>query len=282
MKDCKTAGRYAMSAVKEELKKANIYVFLLVIFLILQYCFSGVQEYLRQAEESMNLFELYIAFLSTRNSQIIYLVGVLILTCGNVFFSSGSPYYLIRSSKKIWITGQIMYMTLLSVSYNIFLFVCLVISCGGHVTVSDEWSNAAMMACQFSAETIGIRPIVTFSYNILRHSPTLAGMITFLFSVLIGINTGIIMTYFQIRRKTIYGTAVILLLWYFDVLIENMDGFSGLGYLSLYGLSRIYGSSWGSGSYSLWYAFCFLFCVMLVLIFIELNNADKIDFMKLE
>lgn len=282
MKDCKTAGRYAVSAVKEELRKANIYIFMIVIYFILQFCFSGVHEYLNQEQECMNLFELYIAFMSTRNSQVMYLIGILILTCGSVFFSSGSSYYLIRSSKKVWIAGQILYMLILSTSYNLFLLICLILSCGGHVTIADEWSHAAMMACQFSPEVIGIRPIVTFSYNILNCSPVLTGILSFLLSVLTGINTGIIMTYFQIRNKTIYGTTIILLLWYFDVLVENMGFLSGLEYISLYGLSRIYRSAWGSGSHSVRYAFCFIFCTMLLLTWIELKNADRIDFMKLE
>lgn len=282
MKDYKKVLRFARVSIREELRNVNLYVFLCIMFLVLQFCFSGIKGYLQEAEESMNLFELYIGFMSTRTSQMIYLVGILFLACGVVFFNTGAPYYLIRSGKAVWMKSQICYLFIMAAGYNVFLLISFWIACGGRITFQGKWSSAALTACQFSAKAIGIRPIISFSHGIMRYSPNTIGILALLLSVLLAVGVGLVMIAFQIKKRAVFGILGIATVWFLDVLIESIS-FPGIAdYLSPFGLSRVYRLSLNGSGPTPVYAVAFWVSFLLLLTAIQIKYIEKIDFVKLE
>ena len=77
MKDCKRVLNFSMISLRDTLKNVTLYAFLLVILCVLLYLFGGVRKYLVENGDRMNLWEIYIWFLSTRQSQLIYFLSIL-------------------------------------------------------------------------------------------------------------------------------------------------------------------------------------------------------------
>jgi hypothetical protein len=282
MKEYKTILRFSFLSIKEELRSVNIYIFLVIIFFVIQFCFSGVGAYLNHNNDSMNIFELYIWFMTTSNSQIIYLIGIFFLARGVVFFNLGSAYYLLRTNKKTWIASQMVYIFFIVAAYNLFLILSLCIACGTSLNLSNNWSNAAITACQFGADAIRIKPIVSAPFRILQCNPNFIGLVTFLLSLLIGTCVGIVIIYFTIKNRVVYGIFSIFGVWFLDLLIENNPSFKNGTYVSPFGLSRVARLSLNSAGPSLWYAIVFNLCLIIILIQVLMEISKKIDFVKLE
>ena len=282
MEDFRKEVRFSALAVKEETKNVNFYLFLIIIFFVLQFCFSGVGDYLTSQNDKMNIFELYISFMSCRTSQVIYLIGILLFSSGVSFFNTGAAYYLIRADKNVWIISKLIYLSVAIIFYNAFLMVNLWWACKGHLSIYDKWSEAYFSASQYSAESIGIWPIVQFSYGLTDNNPNVMGITSLLLSILIGLITGVLVINFHQRNHLIYGVLLIICLWYLDIFVENIPALQKLSYISPFGLSRIYRLSLNGGEPVPWYAVSYLSCLLFALLYISKKQSGKIDFAKME
>ena len=274
--------RYVKAIIKLEVHSVSVYLLLLSIFLIIQYCFSNVSDYLIENSQSMNFFELYVAFMSTRQSQLIYIVAIILLIKGGCFSDSSMTFYLVRMNKKIWLNTQWIYVFLEITLLNLFIMVCILVASNGLCDLKPEWSDAFLTASQFSPEKIGIRSIVSFSYNLTKYNPNFIGIITFVLSMMIGMVSGITIIYFDIMKKTIVGAITVLLLWFLDVIVEFVPVFSVFEYISYYGLSRIYRLSVNNYRPTIVYSICFFSCSIIILYNIGIYIVKKIDVLKME
>lgn len=282
MKGFRVSFRYGALSVKNELRGINLYVIAIVVFVIIQYCFSGVSGYLADNMDQMNLFELYAYFLSSQGAQTIYLIGVMAFSCGILFYTHGAAYYLIRANRRRWALGQGFYLLFMVAVYNLFLLFSLCCSTGGHLTLRNEWSFASMVASQFMPHSIGVEDIIYVSSKWQQVSPLFAGIVTFLLSVLVGMLTGIIMICCSLRNKSAFGVAIILILWFADYLIDGIAAFSKAKYLSPFGISRTSRLlEWGGGS-AVIYGVVFLSILVVIGMYVLLESVEKIDFLKLE
>ena len=274
--------RYVKAIIKLEVHNVSVYLLLLSIFLIIQYCFSNVSDYLIENSQSMNFFELYVAFMSTRQSQLIYIVAIILLIKGGCFSDSSMTFYLVRMNKKIWLNTQWIYVFLEITLLNLFIMVCILVASNGLCDLKPEWSDAFLTASQFSPEKIGIRSIVSFSYNLTKYNPNFIGIITFVLSMMIGMVSGITIIYFDIMKKTIVGAITVLLLCFLDVIVEFVPVFSVFEYISYYGLSRIYRLSVNNYRPTIVYSICFFSCSIIILYNIGIYIVKKIDVLKME
>ena len=274
--------RYVKAIIKLEVHNVSVYLLLLSIFLIIQYCFSNVSDYLIENSQSMNFFELYVAFISRRQSQLIYIVAIILLIKGGCFSDSSMTFYLVRMNKKIWLNTQWIYVFLEITLLNLFIMVCILVASNGLCDLKPEWSDAFLTASQFSPEKIGIRSIVSFSYNLTKYNPNFIGIITFVLSMMIGMVSGITIIYFDIMKKTIVGAITVLLLWFLDVIVEFVPVFSVFEYISYYGLSRIYRLSVNNYRPTIVYSICFFSCSIIILYNIGIYIVKKIDVLKME
>ena len=282
MEDFKKGVRFSALAVREEFRNANFYLFLIIVFFVLQFCFSGVGDYLASQKDKMNIFELYIPFMSCRTSQIIYLIGILLFSCGVNFFNTGTAYYLIRADKNVWVIGRLLYLMETLVFYNAFLLLNLWWACGGRLSVRARWSEAYLAASQYGSESIGIWPIVQFSYGLTGNNPNVLGFFSLLLAILIGLIVGALVINFHQRNRLVYGVLAIIGIWYLDILVENTPNLKNILYISPFGLSRLYRLSLNGGGPVTWYAISYLACLFLAILYISRNQSEKIDFIKIE
>lgn len=282
MKGFRCALRYGRLSIKSELRSVNLYLVLIVAFFWIQYNLSGLSGYLAENGGQMHVFEMYVHFLTTRRSQIVYLVGIMALACGSLFYSGGAAYYLIRGNRRRWAIGQAVYLLFVTAGYNLFLLFSFCCATGWHLTLTNKWSTASILMEQFGARLTGCRDVFDVYRRVTELSPLSAGLLTFLLSMLAGMAAGMIMVCFGLRNKGVFGAAVITVVWWADILIEDNPLFSKAKYLSLFGLSRLGKLLSVNGGPGIIYSVIF-FCVLIAIAFIVLlESAEKIDFMKLE
>lgn len=282
MREFRRPLHYGGLSVKNELRQVHLYLVALITFFIIEYNFGGVADFLAEGMDRMNVFELYIHFMTTTFSQILYLLGILALSCGALFYSHGAAYYLIRGNRRSWALGQAAYLLVMVVGYNLFLILSLCLATGGHLTFANQWSTASFLAEQFSPRSVGIGPVIVVSYNIMQMSPIAAGLITFLLSVLVGMAAGMVVIVSSMRAKGIFGVAILVIAWFADFLIQDVSYFSKLQLLSPFGVSRLSFLLYKGGGLGILYGVVF-FCILIAMEFmLLLGTADKIDFAKLE
>ena len=232
MKAFKNMKRYVCSIYKSSLSNISVYVVLLTLFLVVQYCCPGIGRYLKETGDRANLWELYIWSMSTRQSQLIYLVGVIGMACQVVGWHGGMDLHLIRMDRHRWIRSQAWTLFFHVIGVNVFMILCSVIACKGQITFRGEWSSASFIAAQYRySGVIGLREIFFVSHNLLRFDPNVLGLISFALASLLGISMGLIMMIFMLLKKTIFGGMVIVLLWFMDVLAKGIPAFGFLQYI---------------------------------------------------
>lgn len=281
MKGFKCALRYGALSIKSELRSVNLYLVLLLAFFWIQYNLGGLPDYLAESKGRMHVFELYVHFLATRRSQTVYLLGILAVSCGSLFYSNGAAYYLFRGNRRRWALGQAVYLLIVTAGYNLFLLFSFCCSTGWHLTLANKWSTASVLAEQFGARVIGCRAVFDVFYSVRQMSPLSAGLITFLLTMLVGMAAGMLMICFGMRSKGVLGAAILVIVWFADILILEVPLFSKAKYMSPFGLSRLSQLPLNGGA-GILYAVVF-FCILIAIEFVVLlESAEKIDFMKLE
>lgn len=283
MRDYKTVMRFSRIAWMEVLRSMTFWFTLGIVFLVILYLCGTIGESIRSYGERMNLFELYIWFLTARFSRIIYLAGMLILLCGITFFHKGASYYLLRVNRKIWVSSQIVFLIAVVVFYNVIILCALWCGCRGLISFQGEWSTTAFMACQFGEAEVGLGMAFVAYPNLLAYNPNYLGLITLILSILNSLWVGLVMLVFQSKGKVIYGIIVVIGLWYAEImmLVENFTH-PILPYLTPFRLSMIsligIGGAGPSVLYAIVYHILFLFALGILL-----NRLSKqVDFLKME
>ena len=274
--------RYGALSVKNELRQVHLYLVAAVTFLIIQQHVGGVGDYLAANMDRMHVFELYVHFMTSRFSQMYYLLGIMAFSCGALFYSHGAAYYLVRGNRRSWAIGQGVYLLVMVVGYNLFLLLTLCLSTGGHLTLSNQWSAASVWAEQLTVTSIGIDNIFYVSYDVLQMSPVAAGIVTFLLSSLVGMAAGMVVACSSMRARGVFGVAILGIAWYGDFLTQDVSYFFWAEHISPFGLSRLSRLLDRGGGLGILYAAVF-FCILISIEFIILlGTAEKIDFVKLE
>ena len=102
-------------------------------------------------ETILQVFEPFIWTYGDASSVMLSSLLLILLFADMPFISQATPYWLVRTKRKIWLAGQIIYVILATVIYNIFLAVMLVIM--GAPFAPDEASAPEKMEIKFQKKT---------------------------------------------------------------------------------------------------------------------------------
>lgn len=261
---------------------AGFYIVLIVIFFVIQLICGDVGKYLSSNGDQMNLFEMYIWFMSSRGSQLIYLLGIIFIVCGCAFFGNGAAYNLMRMKRKTWIASHITYMGGIVAIYNICFLLFLWVPCRGALTIKSIWSDAAHVAGQMGIESIGIQPVMGVNYKLLSFNPNLVGILTFVISMFLGMFVGMVLLAFMLYGKFAWGVALIGLLWFADVLLVERFSMSVFHRVFPFSLSRVSQMGFCSIGPPVPYAIAYFLLASFVLVVVLEKISTRIDFVKME
>ncbi len=110
---------------------------------------------------TMQLVEVFIWNFGDSNSILLSSVLLVLLFADMPFLSSGTPLYLVRTKRRIWITGQVIYILAATFVYLLFVLVCTVFFSMRQSFTANMWSpTAAILGYTNAGERVAIPALV--------------------------------------------------------------------------------------------------------------------------
>ena len=110
---------------------------------------------------TMQLVEVFIWNFGDSNSILLSSVLLVLLFVDMPFLSSGTPLYLVRTKRRIWITGQVIYILAATFVYLLFVLVCTVFFSMRQSFTANMWSpTAAILGYTNAGERVAIPALV--------------------------------------------------------------------------------------------------------------------------
>lgn len=127
-------------------------------------CFLLSDKVVRFAQEhntTMQLVEAFIWSFGDSNSILLSSVLLVMLFADMPFLSSGTPFYLMRTSRRIWITGQVLYTIAATAVYLLFILASTMLLCMRQSFPANMWSpTAAILGYTNAGERLAIPTLV--------------------------------------------------------------------------------------------------------------------------
>ncbi len=182
------AWRFASHNLRHLLTSPRLYISLFVVCVYLWISFRETGSYLAEAGESLQGFELMIFTSEDRFTKSILAFGAMLLLGDAPFLSDGLSVYLIRSNRRNWFLGQILYCLITAVLYLVLVQLMFLPLYRGHIFFQNQWSETADFASYFgnTGFTVDERVRVSFSRKIvLSGGPWLMFGLTILYNTLL-------------------------------------------------------------------------------------------------
>lgn len=142
-------------------KNPRIIVTFLLAFIL---CFLLSDKSVRFAEShntSMQAVEAFIWSFGDSNSILLSSVLLILLFADMPFLSSGTPFYLIRTSRRTWIIGQVVYTVAATTIYLIFVLLSTTVLCAKQSYPANMWSaTAAILGYTNAGRRVAIPALV--------------------------------------------------------------------------------------------------------------------------
>lgn len=127
-------------------------------------CFLLSDKAVRFAIEhntTMQIVEVFIWNFGDSNSILLSSVLLVMLFADMPFLSSGTPLYLVRTSRRVWITGQVIYTLAATFVYLLFVLICTAFFSLQQSFVGNMWSpTAAILGYTNAGKRVAIPALV--------------------------------------------------------------------------------------------------------------------------
>lgn len=164
------------------------YILFLLLYTVLRIGVGGASTYLEEHGQMLQAVELYIFTQNSGFFQLIFIMGLMLLIGDAPFLREGMSLRLIRTSRKKWLTGQIVSCVIISAVYLAVIELLLVTLFRNHISFQNQWSNPIRLAAQVrtGGMAINIEAAIEFTMNILKAgTPYAVFGLTYLYNLLL-------------------------------------------------------------------------------------------------
>ena len=127
-------------------------------------CFLLTDKAVRFAVDhntSLQLMETFIWSFGDSNSILLSSVLLVMLFADMPFLSSGTPFYLVRTDRRTWITGQVIYIIAATSIYMLFVLLSTILLSMKHAFPANMWSpTAAILGYTNAGKRVAIPALV--------------------------------------------------------------------------------------------------------------------------
>lgn len=110
---------------------------------------------------TMQIVEVFIWNFGDSNSILLSSALLVLLFADMPFLSSGTPLYLVRTSRRTWITGQVLYILSATLIYLVFVLLCTIFFSMQQSFLANMWSpTAAILGYTNAGERVAIPALV--------------------------------------------------------------------------------------------------------------------------
>lgn len=266
------------SIAKYDYKKLSLnprlYILIILQFMYLWYLISPITQLSKNLHVRVTPW-LFTHITSYRYSQLILMLGIIILFANSPFIEEEYNYLIIRSGKKKWVLGQIFYMITATALYFIVIFLLTVILVLPNIYPSFEWGKIITTIANTNA-TEQIELVIN-SKILLTYSPLTATVLSFIISWAAGSILALIMFLINLRCKNFVGIIAAIFIVFLDrAIFSNFPNFK-LAYISPVSLSNLSGLNISSQGISptVSYSIVFLLVSLVVLSILAVLSVRK-------
>ena len=171
-----------------------------------------------QYQTTMQIVEPFIWTFGDSNSILLSSLLLIILFADMPFLSSGTPFYLMRINRKIWITGQAVYVMLATFFYMVFILTTTALICMKTSFAGNLWSKAAaILGYSETGQTVALPAFVK---TLELSTPYDCMGAIFLLMLLYALFLSFFMLMFNIAKGPLAGVVSVLLLSLFGFLLN--------------------------------------------------------------
>lgn len=157
---------------------------------------------------AMQLLEPFIWTFGDSDSILLSSLILVFLFADMPFISGGTPFFLVRTNRRTWIFGQIIYMIAATFLYLVFVLGFTIILCGQHAFLGNMWSNTAVMLGYSQAGTTISIPVSVKTMETV--TPFWCAVIIFLLMLCYTVLLIMIMLVFNLAKGGMWSMAAVL------------------------------------------------------------------------
>lgn len=124
-------------------RNPRILVTFALTFILCYLLSDKVVQFAIEHNTTMQIVEVFVWNFGDGQSILLSSVLLVLLFADMPFLSSGTPLYLVRTDRKIWITGQIVYILAATLVYLLFILLCTVFFAVQQSFLANMWSPTA-------------------------------------------------------------------------------------------------------------------------------------------
>lgn len=262
--------------MKKLLINPRLYIIVILSFLYMQFMLLPVRDFCRNVGIGITpyVFPFFIA--ASYSAKIISLLAVL-LFCNAPFVDSEHPYIILRSSRKKWFAGQIVYIFMAGLLYGFLLVIMNSLIFMPYIQFDGNWGKVINTLAQTGAAVEhGI--VVPFDYLIINsYSPFMAMALQMLLCCLIFFLLGNVIFLLNALIGRAAGSVIAVAIILFPMIAEDIAPaityFSPISWMSLSMLEVHHNSHYPSLQYALC-ALLFLNVILIGLSFLVMRKRD--------
>lgn len=209
--------------IRQLLGSAKFYVVVAVVVVGMLTCFGGIRDYLRETGDLINPLELYVVSISNRVSLWIIYVGAVVLVCDAPFRYKGDIVRIVRTSRKMWLTGQVSFSCICILLYQAILLAFFFLLTVGHWDFSPTWSETIVTGMREGHARIGIAFGIQFLPELLELSPLATLAFSFILQFLMGAFSATVLALTHIKGNAKVGLVLCAVFPLLDYLL--LDAF---------------------------------------------------------
>ena len=211
---------------------------------------------------------------------LLIMLGIVLLFCDAPFIDAHQPYVIIRSGKRDWLLGQILYIMVASALYFLFIALISTLLMLPNLTFSSEWGKIfGTLALTDAGSQFKINLPISYKLQ-LTYTPIAAMAWSFFLNWLIGTFLGLLMFVLNMRFTREIGAIVATFLVILQYFCFSANGFllwhfSPVSWASLENLDITHTSALPSITYAVSVLIGLnLILILLAVIFIRKKDID--------
>ncbi|GAB6172484.1 hypothetical protein JCM15765_19620 [Paradesulfitobacterium aromaticivorans] len=156
---------------------------------------------------------------------LLLMLGIVLLFCDAPFIDAHQPYVIIRSGKKDWLWGQIVYIMLASALYFLFIAIISALMLLPNLTFSREWGKIfGTLALTDAGNQFNIGLPISYRLQ-LAYTPVGAMAFSFMMNWLVGTFLGLLMFVLNMRFAREIGAVVVTAFVFLEYFAFEANGF---------------------------------------------------------
>ena len=133
----------AMGSFRVWHKNPRVYVTFFLGFILCFLLTDKAMSYAVQHGTVLQILEPFIWTFGDGNAILLSSMLLLLLFSDMPFITPGTPYYLIRTTRRVWLAGQVLYTMIATFIYLVFMLFSSVVLCMTNAFPGDMWSKTA-------------------------------------------------------------------------------------------------------------------------------------------